>query len=65
MPAPVPLQPPRIFAPKLIGSTPKFTGYESERAGIYTPIQLKAFWESILGKHFTLRRIKGSSDKNF
>ena len=48
MPAPVPLQPPKIFSSRVISSIPKFTGYESQRAGIYTPNQLKSFWDNIL-----------------
>ena len=48
MPAPVPLQPPNIFSSRVISSIPKFTGYESQRAGIYTPNQLKSFWDNIL-----------------
>ena len=48
MPAPVPLQPPKIFSSRVIISIPKFTGYESQRAGIYTPNQLKSFWDNIL-----------------
>ena len=42
------MQPPRIFAPNFVDSAPKFIGYESQRAGIYTPNQLQAFWDNIL-----------------
>ena len=48
MPAPVLLQQPKIFSSRVISSIPKFTGYESQRAGIYTPNQLKSFWDNIL-----------------
>ena len=48
MPAPVPLQPPKIFSSRVVSSVPKFTGYESQRAGLYTPNQLKSFWDNIL-----------------
>ena len=48
MPALVPLQPPKIFSSRVVSSVPKFTGYESQRAGIYTPNQLKSFWDNIL-----------------
>ena len=59
-PAPVPLQRPRIFAPKFVVSSLKFTGYESQRAVIYTPNQLKTF-----GQYLTFRRIKSRPNKNF
>ena len=59
MPAPVPLQPPRIFAAIFAGSIPKFTRCESQRAGINTPNQLKDFF----GQHFPLRCIKSSPEK--
>ena len=48
MPAPVPLQPPKIFSSRVVNSVPKFTGYESQHAGNYTPNQLKFFWDNIL-----------------
>ena len=48
MPAPVPLQPPKIFSSRVVSSVPKFTGYESQRAWIYTPNQLKSFWDNIM-----------------
>ena len=48
MPAPVPLQPPKNFSSRVVSSVPKFTGYESQSAGIYTPHQLKSFWDNIL-----------------
>ena len=48
MPAPVPLQAPRTFAPKFAGSIPKFTGYKSQRAGFHSPNQLKVFLDNIL-----------------
>ena len=48
MPAPDLLQPPKVFSSRVVSSFPKFTGYESQRAGIYTPNQLKSFWDKIL-----------------
>ena len=48
VPAPVPLQPPKIFSSRVVSSVPKFTGYESQRAGIYTPNQLNCFWDNPL-----------------
>ena len=48
VPALVPLQPPKIFSSRIVSSVPKFTGYESQRAGIYTTNQLKSFWDNIL-----------------
>ena len=48
MPALVPLQPPKKFSSRVVSSVLKFTGYESQPAGIYTPNQLKSFWDNIL-----------------
>ena len=48
MPAPVPLQLPRILATNFAGSIPKFTGYEYQPAGTYRPNQPKSFWDNIL-----------------
>ena len=62
MPAPVPLQPPRIFALKFVDSTLKFTGYESQRAGIYTQNQLKAFWDNILHSDASKAVLKNSRE---
>ena len=39
---------PRTIAPNFAGSIPKFTGYKSQRAGFYTPNQLKVFLDNIL-----------------
>ena len=36
------------FSSRVVSSAPKFTGYESQRAGIDTPNQLKSFWDNIL-----------------
>ena len=38
----------KIFSSRVVSSVPKFTCYESQRAGIYTPNQLKSFWDNIL-----------------
>ena len=48
MPAPLPLQPPKMFSPRVVSFVPKFISYESQRAGIRTPIQLTSFWDNIL-----------------
>ena len=61
MPALVPLQPPKTFSSRVVSSVPKFTGYESQCAGIYTPNQLKIF----LGQYLAFGSIKISFDKNF
>ena len=37
-----------MFAPKFAGSILKYTGYELQQAGFYTPNELKAFWDNIL-----------------
>ena len=60
MPAPVPLQPPKILSSMVVSSVPKFTGYELQRAGIYTPNQLKSFWDNL-----AFGSIKISFNKNF
>ena len=48
MPAPVPLQLPKIFSSRVVSFVPKFISSESQRAGICTPIQLTSFWDNIL-----------------
>ena len=48
MPAPVPFKTPFLFSPLSIGHIINSVGYESQRAGIYTPNQLKDFWDNIL-----------------
>ena len=48
MTAPVPFKTPFLFSPLSIGHIINSVGYESQRAGIYTPNQLKDFWDNIL-----------------
>ena len=48
MPAPIPFKTPLMFAPQDIGHITEFPLYDSRRAGMYTPKQLKAFWDNII-----------------
>ena len=48
MPAPIPFKTPLMFAPHDIGHITEFPVYDSRRAGMYTPKQLKAFWDNII-----------------
>ena len=48
MPAPIPFKTPLMFAPQDIGHITEFPVYDSRRAGMYTPKQLKAFWDNII-----------------
>ena len=47
MPAPIPFKTPLMFAPQEIGHITEFPVYDSRRAGMYTPKQLKAFWDNL------------------
>ena len=48
MPAPKPFKTPLMFAPQDVGHITDFPVYDSRRAGMYTPKQLKAFWDNII-----------------
>ena len=48
MPAPIPFKTPLMFAPQDIGHITEFPVYDSRGAGMYTPKQLKAFWDNII-----------------
>ena len=48
MPALIPFQTTLKFAPQDIGHITEFPVYDSRRAGMYTPKQLKAFWDNII-----------------
>ena len=48
MPAPIPFKTPLMFAPQDIGHITEFPIYDTRRAVMYTPKQLKAFWDNII-----------------
>ena len=48
MPAPILFKTPLMFAPQDIGHITEFPVYDLRRAGMYTPKQLKAFWDNII-----------------
>ena len=47
-PAPEPVTAPLIFEPTEIGHITSFPTYESQRAGMYTPGQIKDFWDNVI-----------------
>ena len=47
-PAPEPQNPPLIFEPTEIGHITSFPTYDTQRAGMYTPGQIKDFWDNVI-----------------
>ena len=48
MPAPMPFSSPAIMSPHDIGHITQFPTYDTRRAGMYTPKQIKQFWSNII-----------------
>ena len=48
IPEPVHFKTPKLFEPHSIGHITPFSNYDTQRAGMYTPGQLKDFWDNVI-----------------
>ena len=48
IPEPVHFKTPTLFEPHSIGHITPFSNYDTQRAGMYTPGQLKDFWDNVI-----------------
>ena len=48
LPDPMPLNKPLLFKPNELGHITQFTNFDTRRAGMYTPKQMKNFWDKII-----------------